>query len=113
MKVEIGSAIEQSALNPDGTPNGWFVGSRRFIHENSLRQCENMEIKWSLHPNGFYSGIKPCAVGLGISVLIDGIFVLGIREAADQPWQEFRLDKRGDFILSLGGNAHYYRAEDD
>jgi len=113
MNVEFGNAAECSAVNQDGTPNGWFVGSSRFIHQRSLRQCEIMEMKWSVHPRGYDSGIKPCATGLGISVLIEGRFWFAIRESSTAPWQEFRLEKRGDFVVSHGGSEHHYRAIDD
>lgn len=112
MKVEVGNAAESSALNSDGTPNGWFVGSSRFIRQHGLRQCEVMEMKWATHSEGFDSGPKPCAAGLGISVLIEGRFLIAFREH-NEPWQEHLLSNRGDFVISLGGSEHYYRALTD
>lgn len=113
MKVEVGNATKCSALNPDGTPNGWFLGSSRFIREPSLRQCDAIEMKWSIHPKGYDSGVKPCASGLGISILIEGRFWFAIRENDDGAWQEFSLEHLGDFLISRGGSEHRYRAVED
>ncbi len=56
VRFETGNAFEKSAINADGTRNGWFVGSRRFIEGSELRQNEQCEIKWSTHPAGYDSG---------------------------------------------------------
>lgn len=113
MRFEFGNAEEKSAVNADGMPNGWFVGSRRFIEDGSLRQNEQCEIKWSVHPQGFDSGIKPCAAGWGISVLVSGDFRIAIRESPHSDWHECRLSRPGDYFISLGGHSHRYRAEAD
>lgn len=113
MRFEFGNASEKSAINADGVPNGWFVGSRRFIGDGSLRQNEDCEIKWSVHPQGFDSGIKPCAAGWGISVLVSGNFSIAIRESPDSDWHECQLNCQGDFFISEGGHSHRYRADTD
>jgi hypothetical protein len=113
MQFEFGNASEKSAISADGIPNGWFVGSRRFIEDFCLRQNEHCEIKWSVHPKGFDSGIKPCASGWGISILVSGDFWIAVRDQPDSDWQECRLSRPGDFLISHGGDLHRYRAEAD
>lgn len=113
MRIEVGNAWEKSATNPDGQKNGWFMGSSRFIKEASLRQCEDLELKWSVHPKGFDSGAKSCAPDVGISILVEGHFLIGFRNGPNEAWQEYRLENRGDFLISHGGSQHRYRAIED
>ncbi len=113
VRFETGNAFEKSAINADGTRNGWFVGSRRFIEGSELRQNEQCEIKWSTHPAGYDSGVKPCASGWGISILLSGDLRIAFRDFPDSDWQESRLSSPGDFIISQGGDSHWYRADAD
>lgn len=111
--VETGNASECSALGPDGKPNGWFMGSRRFIAGQTLRANEIVELKWSHHARGFEAGIKPCSPYLGISLLIEGRFQISFRESPEGEWRDYTLERRGDFLISHGGLDHISRALED
>ena len=113
LKVEVGNAWSSSAIGIDGLPNGWFMGSHRFIRGDTLRASEIVELKWTPVPKGFDAGIKPCSEFMGISILIQGHFQILFRDAADQPWQEYEMVKQGDFIISHGGLEHISRAIED
>ena len=113
LRIESGNAWQKSAMSPNGMKNGWFFGSSRFINDDSLRQCEDMEIKWSIHHKGWDSGIKPCSPFLGMSILIQGKFSILFRETEADNWQEHWMITQGDFIVSKGGVQHISKAHED
>ena len=113
LKVESGNAWSNSVIGSDGLPNGWFMGSSRFIKGDTLRANEIFELKWSQFPKGFDAGIKPCSPFMGISILISGRFEISFRDSADEPWRVYFMEKQGDFIISHGGLEHISRAIED
>ncbi len=113
MQIDSGNALLDSTLSETGEPTGWFVGSQRFIKKMGLCQNELMEIKWSTHPQGFDSGVKPCALGPGISVLISGIFLIAFRGSSSEEWSEYRMANQGDYVMTHGIGEHYYVAIED
>ena len=113
LQVEAGNSWDNSAIGQDGLPNGWFMGSSRFIKGETLRANDIVELKWSQFAKGFDAGIKPCSPFRGISILIEGRFQILFRDSPDEPWREYNMEKCGDFIISHGGLDHISRALED
>ena len=113
LKVESGNAWSNSVIGSDGLPNGWFMGSNRFIKGDTLLANEIVELKWSHFHKGFDAGIKPCSPFMGISILIEGRFQISFRDSPSETWKEYYMEKQGDFIISHGGFEHISRALED
>lgn len=113
LKVESGNALNDSVVGVDGLPNGWFMGSGRFITGDTIRANDVVELKWTKVPKGFDAGIKPCSPFMGISILIEGHFKILFRDAPDEPWRDFEMRECGDFIISHGGLEHISMAVAD
>lgn len=113
LRVEQGNAWEVSAKNADGMPNGWFMGSKKFIPDGTLRQSEDVELKWSVIPKGTKSAPRKCSPFKGITILLSGHFTIQFRDQAGDSWTGYEMTQPGDFIISHGGLEHFDFANED
>ena len=111
--IESGNAQECSARFPNGEPNGWFVGGSNFIPSGTLRQSDEIEIKWNEFSCGFDSGIKPCSKLWTISILFSGSYSILYRRTPGDSWIEHSMKKPGDFIIAFGDGEHIARAHEN
>lgn len=109
MKCETDNANDSTTF-VDGVPSGWFIGP--FVEGATLRHSGDFELKWGIHSPGFESGIKPVEPIWGISILINGSLSLGFRTGPSEEWQEMKLCRQGDFVITNESGEHWYRTDE-
>ena len=111
--------LENSEIPPvtvgnasDDQDSGWFVG--QFVSpEYGLRQSDDIEIKWGVHPAG---DVRPNGWSLNrtsttIAILLEGRFVTLFRGTGWE--QEVKLERKGDYVIFKAGVEHSWYSEVD
>lgn len=102
-RISIGNAEDFA----HGPTRGWFIGGFLDPTTAGLRFTDDLEVKWSVHPEGDERpGIAPGADTATLTILISGAF----EQIFPDDQRTHRLERPGDFALFGPGVPHTWRA---
>lgn len=105
-RISIGNAEDFA----HGPTRGWFVGNFLDPTTAGPRFTDDLEVKWSIHPEGDQRpGIAPGADTVTLTILISGAFEQVFPDE-EPDRRRVGMERPGDFALYGPGVPHTWRA---